>query len=165
MLQTDLYFSKKRLTKFWFRRSQKIKTDQVPSNLQFCEVPEQTPPHEQNCSTWASPRTELLYLGFPTNRITSTNRFATCNSVRGKPQQAGSVCGEGQVEQIFSLGSPERAVLLVGFPGIAHLFVGKAKAPLSQESGSGNFKNFKNFKKFKNFKTFKRPPHEQNCST
>ena len=25
-------------------------------------------PHEQICSTWASERTELLYLGFPTNR-------------------------------------------------------------------------------------------------
>ena len=26
-------------------------------------------PHKQNCSTWDSPRTELLYLGLPTNRI------------------------------------------------------------------------------------------------
>ena len=26
-------------------------------------------PHEQNGSPWASPRTDLLYLGFPTNRI------------------------------------------------------------------------------------------------
>ena len=30
------------------------------------------PPHEQNCSTWDSPRTELLYLGLPTIRIALT---------------------------------------------------------------------------------------------
>jgi hypothetical protein len=86
-----------------------------------CKLPHETEialpglPHEQICSTWASPRTELLYLGFPTNRsclpeLPHEQNYSTGVSPRtelqvanlflevilfvGKPRESNSVLGE-----------------------------------------------------------------------
>ena len=62
----------------------------------FCGSPDASFPTKQNGSPWASPRTDLLYLGFPTNRI----------ALLGLPD-----------EQILSTWAPPRTELLYwGFP-------------------------------------------------
>jgi hypothetical protein len=44
-----------------------VRGSHTATYLQF--KPTTNPSHEQNCFTWDSPRTELLYLGLSTNRV------------------------------------------------------------------------------------------------